>query len=547
MPASDTSAQPTGHLACYGHALGGQAVWVRELPLREDNPTPATAVPRLLLADTDTGTAQLWLPAQNGAQTLEAEQLAWAATAHAAAHVQHGQAAQPRTGLKPLQVTLLALLEDARVEHAMLQTCPGLRELWVPQHTVTHANSHNGFDALLARLSLSLLNPAYTDPHPWITRVRSSLLDPDGRCWQVNTFQGLRMLASVLGHEVGQLRLPFDARTFAGVALYRDDNQHLWLPDEVADPTSTTHATDTPDPSQAAAAQAQPPQGRAVHYPEWDQRIGRLRPDWCRVVLSEPPAPSPARASATCQASPAARRLARALALQHSGSRVSAGRSDEGQHLHPMAAVDAHLDRLRGLTPDLHVFRGQRQTPQPLAVWVLLDISQSMQTRAADMHTLAWNAVNALDLLGHRTALWTLSSEGRQQVGMACLKNWAGALPPDGSADMTCTGSSRLGAGVRHGLAEHAQDARTLPGWRRLVVIVTDGELHDIDVHDPAYLYGDLAHCRAEAMHRQVALRGLLNSADKAARFRSVVGPDNCAVATSERGLPAVLNTLLAC
>jgi hypothetical protein len=78
------------------------------------------------------------------------------------------------------------------------------------------------------------------------------------------------------------------------------------------------------------------------------------------------------------------------------------------------------------------------------------------------------------------------------------------------------------------------------------VIIVTDGELHDIDVHDPTYLYGDLAHCRAEAVHMQVALRGLLNGPDKARRFRSVVGAENCAVATTQRGLQGVLKDLLA-
>ena len=525
MPASDSWTLRTGHLACYAQALGGQ-------PLRVHAPE-GTSPPRLTVAEH--GPATLSLPQADDA-------LAWAVTAHAAAHLQHGQAAQNRRGLKPLQITLLALLEDARVEHALLRDCPGLRELWVPGHTVTHANSHNGFDALLARLSLSLLDPTYTDPHPWISRVRAHLLDADGHGWQVDTFAGLRALASVLGNEIGQMRLPFDVRTYRGAASYRDDNLHLWLPDEVEAPAPATDTRDMPDPASAVSVDVEPPAGLAVHYPEWDARIGRMRPDWCRVVVRDAPTRTDARSPAT----PAARRLARGLVLQQAGAHLPAGRSDEGQHLHPMAAVDAHLDRLRGLTPDLRVFRGECQIHQPLAVWLLLDTSLSMQGRAADMHTLTWNAVTALELLGHRTALWTLSSEGRQHVGMACLKNWVGGRPPTEAAGMACSGSSRLGTGVRHGLAEHAEDARTRPGWRRLVIIVTDGELHDIDVHDPAYLYGDLAHCRAEALHRQVALRGLLNSADNAARFRSVVGSDNCAVATSERGLPAVLTSLLA-
>ena len=265
-----------------------------------------------------------------------------------------------------------------------------------------------------------------------------------------------------------------------------------------------------------------------------------MRPNWCRVVVRDT-APTAAR----CVPSPAARRLARGLVLQHVGQRVPAGRSEDGQHLHPMAAVDAHVDRLRGLTPDWRVFRGERPTPQPLAVWVLLDTSQSMQGHAADMHALAWSAVAALDLLGHRTALWTLSSEGREHVGMNCLKNWAEGLSPLDANGVPCGGSSRLGTGVRHGLAEHARDARTRPGWRRVVLVVTDGELHDIDVHDPAYLYGDLAHCRAEASNMQVGLRGLLNSPARATRFRSVLGADHCAVALSDRGLQGVLKALL--
>ena len=510
-------------LPCYGQALADAALRVQ---CRDD-----LMVPRLTSAGH--GPATLAIP-------LTPDAVAWAATAHAAAHLQHGQAAQSRQGLKPVQIALLALLEDARVEHALLRDCPGLRELWVPLHTVHHRNSHNGFDALLARLSLSLLDPTYRDPHPWIARVRAHLLDADGLQWRVDSFQGLRALASVLGHDIGQMRLPFDSRTYRDAAPYRDDNQHLWVPDPVEQPDETCPPPEPPPASPASLLAAQPPEGQTVWYPEWDARIGRMRPNWCRVVVRDT-APTAAR----CVPPPAARRLARGLVLQHAGQRVPAGRSEDGQHLHPMAAVDAHVDRLRGLTPDWRVFRGERPTPQPLAVWVLLDTSQSMQGHAADMHALAWSAVAALDLLGHRTALWTLSSEGREHVGMNCLKNWAEGLSPLDANGVPCGGSSRLGTGVRHGLAEHARDARTRPGWRRVVLVVTDGELHDIDVHDPAYLYGDLAHCRAEASNMQVGLRGLLNSPARATRFRSVLGADHCAVALSDRGLQGVLKALL--
>lgn len=542
MPASDAPAQRCARWACYGQALAGRSLQVHPPPL--PSPEGELADPHALshLAIAEDGQAQLWLPTWSGGAAVPPAKLGWAATAHAAAHVRHGQAPQARGAFKPVQLALLGLLEDARVEHAMLRDCPGLRELWVPWHTTTHANSHSGFDALLARLSLSLLNPAYIDPHPWIARVRASVLCADGQAWRVDGFQGLRVLASALGHEIGQMRLPFDARTYRDAALYRDDNQHLWLPDAVDEVVTAQACAGEPERAPASPVAVVPPTGQVVRYPEWDARIGRLRQDWCCVWLRE----ASAHEAVRCRPTPLARRLARSLMQSQAGCRVPAGRSEDGLHLHPMAAVDAHVDRLRGLTPDGRVFRGEQRGPQPLAVWLLLDTSLSMQSSASELHALAWHAASALTWLGHRTALWALSSAGRHEVGMTCLKDWGDGVAQPGGGAESCSGSSRLGAGVRHGLAEHARDARQHPGWRRLVIIVTDGELHDIDVHDPAYLYGDLAHCRAEAQQLQVAVRGLLNAADKAQRFKTVVGPDNCAVAGAERGLPGVLKRLLA-
>jgi nitric oxide reductase NorD protein len=42
--------------------------------------------------------------------------------------------------------------------------------------------------------------------------------------------------------------------------------------------------------------------------------------------------------------------------------------------------------------------------------------------------------------------------------------------------------------------------------------VLTDGELHDIDVHDPAYLPADLRRAGFEALQQGVAVRGLVFS-----------------------------------
>ncbi len=423
-----------------------------------------------------------------------------------------------------------------------------MRALWISFHDVTYRNSHNGFDSLLSRLSLSLLDPTYIDPHPWIVKVRTGVLDADGHHWRVPDFVDLRQMSSVLGNEIGQMRLPFDARTFPGTAPYRDDNTHLWVPETVQSADDQPDPLQQNEPGQAVCPVCEAPEDQSAWYPEWDERIGRMRPEWCRVVSRTRPA---SIRLVSPHADPASRRLARICASQLHGMRAPGGVASEGQHLHPMAALDAHMDRLRGHTPDWRVFRGERATMQPLAVWMLLDASASMKGAAHQAHQLALQVIQVLGLLGHRTAVWTLSSFGRKQVAMTCLKQWdeplSQYLSAFGQADaFACEGSSRLGVGVRHGLAEHAEDARHRPGWRRLVLVVTDGDLHDIDVHDPDYLYGDLAHCRAEAVRVQVALRGLLHTQDKTNMFHAVLGMKNCAVAPSGQDLPAVLKRLLA-
>ncbi len=57
-----------------------------------------------------------------------------AAAAHAQAHLVFGQGPFPVGTLKPLQIALVNLVEDARVETLAMRQFPGLRRLWAPYH-----------------------------------------------------------------------------------------------------------------------------------------------------------------------------------------------------------------------------------------------------------------------------------------------------------------------------------------------------------------------------------------------------------------------------
>jgi nitric oxide reductase NorD protein len=80
-----------------------------------------------------------------------------AAAAHAAAHIVFTTQRFPVGSLKPLQVALVSLIEDARVEQLALLELPGLRNLWKAFH-VAHAGGTVTSGSLMARLARALID-----------------------------------------------------------------------------------------------------------------------------------------------------------------------------------------------------------------------------------------------------------------------------------------------------------------------------------------------------------------------------------------------------
>lgn len=483
---------------------------------------------------------------------------ALALACHTAAHRRFGGPAQARTGLKPIQQVLLGVLEDARVEALALQELPGLRAVWWPFHGGDAARRGNGFDDLLARLSASLLDPTQPEPHPWVARVRQHFFEADGRTLALRSPEAVRALASTLGNDIGQMRLPFNARTYRVHARYRDDNSHLWLPDDTLPASDVTLSLDADPPQDAGGGVPTLPEPAAEEptavHAEWDHRIRRYRADWCSVYTppSTPPngadtatLPHGVRAAARC--------LTHRLAALRGPPRRSGARASEGNHLHIAALVDAALDQRLGRTPDPRIHQHLQHLPTPLAVLLLVDASRSTAgpgrqagvSVLREMQGCALTTALALQTLGHRTAVSAFSSHGRHRVHMPSLKAWGAPLGDAGLPALHSEGSTRLGAVLRHGLHLCAQDARQHPGWRRVILLVTDGELHDVDVHDPAYLGADLQRAMVEAARQGVAVRSLLWGDATAPVQRSVFGPANSHRLRTGPGFEAGLLRLL--
>lgn len=416
-------------------------------------------------------------------RVLDGLSLLRARAAHAAAHTQFSGVRFEIGRLKPLQQVLVSLFEDARVEALAMQRYPGLRRLWAPFHSATPSSAPAPLAALLARLSRALFDGGYADPDTWIQKARRSFLE--GRAASFSP-ELSRRLGSLLGNELGQMRLTLDSRQYVVEPAYRDDHSGLWL--QPPNPTKQTQASR----GAAVASDEPPPLGLAEHlYPEWDYVIARERPDFCE--LREEPRLASGTGAAHGRSALARRvqqRLERALVVVSYQRRCS-----DGPSLDLAAAVDAAAEQASGRCSTLRVYLRPKRRRRRIGALVLLDLSESANTEVVPGvagRELASAGVGLLCAAGARgleLAIHGFSSYGRRDVRYARFKDFgepaAVALPR--LSALQAGGSTRLGPALRHA-SELLKSQTRSP---RLLLVVTDGDPADVDVYDPRYLVED--------------------------------------------------------
>ena len=449
------------------------------------------------------------LPASVPAETPQAARHFYLAViAHAGAHLALPPVRHQPGPLKPLQMALVTLVEDARVEALAMRRYPGLRGLWAPFHQAP-ASGPRTAPLLFARLARALFDPAHPDPDGFVAKGRT-LFATAAEGGLDDPALSLR-IGSALGHDLGQMRVQFNAREHVTAPPYRDDGAHLWdMPDHPASALDLmVQAARTRDGAGAGAGNG-PAAGRAREtppdqrgqvigtYPEWDAAAGVERLDW--TTLRDVPArladPAPLRAAAA--ADPALRAsIRRMVRASPAGRPLRLRRQADGDGLDLDAAVDAMAALRAGKAPDPRLFTAARPRRRDLATMLLLDASASTAARLPDGRTVLDVQRTAVALLaeamaarGDPFALRAFASDGREDVRLTRIKEFNESY--DVSAVARLAGlrpslSTRLGTALRHAQAEFGA-ART---WRRLLIVLTDGEPSDRDVADPADLVAD--------------------------------------------------------
>ena len=478
-----------------------------------------------------------------------------AAAAHAAAHLAYSPPVFDGRGLGPIARAVLGLLEDARVEALACRELPGLRRLWVPLHTATPLDG-DGFEALLLRLARGLIDSRYDDPHPWVQKGRRLFfVEAETQVLALRRPDELRRAATLLGNDIGQMRLQFNARLHVPGPDYRDDLRWMWPAPAAAEPEPACgEAPGGAGSHHSSSAEDARPSTSLQRYPEWDRLIARLRPDWC-AVFDEPVKSvfdAAAPASIDLPAHPVRAALRNALKDARPRAAARPPHAEDGDRLDPNALVRARIAHRLRLPVEVRVhLRAGRARTRGRAMRLVDQSASSADAWGESGRSLlqaacevAALAADSWQSVGVAPAIVGFCSSGRLQVQLQTVKDFADPLDAAALrrlAALHSRHSTRLGAVIRHA-------ARCLLAGRHdgscQLVLISDGQPHDIDVHDPQYLVDDARRAVQQALRHGVQVTCIVLDPSGLAVARRIFGARRIAGLTAIEYLPRVARAL---
>jgi hypothetical protein len=463
----------------------------------------------------------------SGVPATDIEPLFGAAVAHAAAHLAHGKGRFPVGLLKPLQIVLIGLIEDARIEALAMRRFPGLRRLWAPFH-VAEPSQAMVAPLLLARLARALFDAEYSDNNGFVAKGRQLFAGIE----DLENPEHSRRIGGLLGNDLGQMRIQFDAKAYVPEPVYRDDNLGLWeFPQDRQPPPAEEDIhveavrTQASEGSQAnerpgeagdeTVGRARPAAGSGeglavATYPEWDRAAQIERADWTTVREVPPPLGDADRIKIAIEREAALKKRIERLVRGAKAGRVQPlRRQPAGTDFDLDALIDAAISLRTGHLSDDRVFRANAPQSRDLAISVLIDISESTRdkvpaagTSIAELEKLAVAVLaSVMETAGDEFTLCAFASDGRHDVRFIRIKDFSESFGHQAMARLAGLQpglSTRLGTGLRHAGAALAR----IKASRKIVLALTDGAPSDVDVTDPLDLIED-ARRAALQLHAQ--------------------------------------------
>lgn len=470
-----------------------------------------------------------------------------ASAAHAACHQVYTTDQFDRAGLNSLQVVLVGLIEDARVEELALAQFPGLKQTWLSQHT---ANPQYGDTAaaLMARLARILLDENYHDDHHWVMLGYRLFREHHE---QSNVTDWVRDIGMRLADEMQALGVSYSQSTDVAGIYYRDDNRYMWEFEDVREAGQviagvTTqqirkyvsvmemiNTIDVPGAGDDAneiwvlaseffldeettslnQQEGREPPPDPYHYPEWDYQMQLDRPDWCTVLEKRAKSGDlEIIADIVVRHKPLIARLKHLIEAMQPQGVQRLRKQEDGDEIDLNAAVSAMVEMRMGEQPNPRIMMRSVRKVRDLSVLLLIDLSESTNDTVLGSDNtvlqLAREATvllaDALDKIGDPFAIHGFDSNGRHDVEYFRYKDFGMAYNDKAKshlAGMSGQLSTRMGAAMRHA----GSILKRQPSNKKLLLVVTDGEPADNDVRDPQYLRFDAKKAVEELMRNGIS------------------------------------------
>jgi nitric oxide reductase activation protein len=271
------------------------------------------------------------------------------------------------------------------------------------------------------------------------------------------------------------------------------------------------------------------------------------RPDWATVLdtLALPATQNLAQDHA------APLPMRKHTALLPPTRRVHLPRQADGDELDWDALVHTQVALRSGQAPEHQVYRRMHRTARPGSTLLLLDASAStagvLEGQQHSMFELArsaaWQCTQALEQQGAHCAIHSFCSDGRHAVHYQRVKDFH--MPLDAVCWARLMGlqsrlSTRLGAALRHAMQVLLRTGRV----PHRILLFTDGQPHDVDVHDPRYLVEDARQAVREATRLGVKVQCLCLDATAMPALRKLFGPGQVQLLRRHQDLPSAMQRL---
>ncbi|MGD8912972.1 MAG: VWA domain-containing protein [Candidatus Thiodiazotropha sp.] len=430
--------------------------------------------------------------------------------AHVAAH-QRWTTQVVADNYSPFQRVAIETFEDARVDLLAIREYPGLGKILLKLHPHPREDDcdpevESCIRHRLAMFSHAALNPdhGYTAPDllEFLERFQTALTD------STSDTQTMAALAiSYIARTRRQADLSANVYFTDTEISYRDDNRHMWIFIEEGDEEEMFDAEQKRKTS-GEEVQGLPPR----HYPEWDYKSKTYNPDWVSLYESLHPQGDAGHIDALLHKHQAlAKQLKRLLDLLKPQQYVRIRYQEEGSELDLDVAIRSLIEYKSGHNPDPRINMSHRNDGRDIAVMLLIDLSESVdqvpQGSQQSILQLSQEAVSllgwAIEQLGDSFAIAGFSSNTRHEVRYQHIKgygeHWNDTVKGRLAA-LQAGWSTRMGAAIRH--ASHYLSARQAD--KKLMLILTDGEPADIDVHDDRLLIEDSRKAVLEAEQNDI-------------------------------------------